>query len=29
MENNIEHIERNQDIQSKIYTIRGLQIFLK
>jgi hypothetical protein len=28
MENNIEHIEKNQDIQSKIYTIRGLQVML-
>ena len=26
--NNIEHIEKNQDIQSKIYTIRGLQVML-
>lgn len=28
MENQIEHIEKNQDIQSKIYTIRGLQVML-
>ncbi len=28
MENTIEHIEKNQDIQSKIYTIRGLQVML-
>lgn len=28
MENTIEQIERNQDIQSKIYTIRGLQVML-
>jgi len=28
MENTIEQIEKNQDIQSKIYTIRGLQVML-
>jgi uncharacterized protein YunC (DUF1805 family) len=28
MGNIIEHIEKNQDIQSKIYTIRGLQVML-
>jgi hypothetical protein len=28
MGNNIEHIEKNQDIQSKIYMIRGLQVML-
>jgi len=28
MENNIEQIAKNQDIQSKIYTIRGLQVML-
>ncbi|MCD4758327.1 MAG: ORF6N domain-containing protein [Arcobacteraceae bacterium] len=28
MEDTIEHIEKNQDIQSKIYTIRGLQVML-
>ncbi|MDD2358584.1 MAG: ORF6N domain-containing protein [Thiovulaceae bacterium] len=28
MGNNIEHIDKNQDIQSKIYTIRGLQVML-
>jgi len=28
MENNIEYIEKNQDIHSKIYTIRGLQVML-
>jgi hypothetical protein len=28
MENTIERIEKNQDIQSKIYTIRGLQVML-